>query len=126
MVNLQTIIDACDDDELNTVLEAIYLKNKRLFGIFIGAHPDLIEPPVEGDEKPETPEISEEELEELKTLALDLIVSKDENELGASLEEIIADLMDLGYARENIDMALEDLLDKAEIYEPFTGKLKKV
>lgn len=126
MVNLQTIINACDDDELNVVLEAIYLKNKRLFCIFLGAHPDLIEAPVEADEKPETPEISEEELADLKTLALDLIISKDENELGASLEEIIADLMDLGYARENIDTALEDLLDKAEIYEPFTGKLKKV
>jgi len=115
----------CEEEELHTVLDTIAKSKGALLAKWISQHPEYQTPPAEAEEVPPRNKISEEAMAELKELVMDLIRNKTDGELGASLVDVIADLCAL-YDREDVDEGIEQLLNSADIYEPFVGKIALV
>lgn len=125
-MNFKAIIFACDDDELLVILDAMILRNKRLLCEFIQQHPDLIIAPVTPPEEPEPTELTEEQAKDLQEITLGTIKSISKDKLGASLEDVIKEVIPMDYTREQILDSIDHLLDLGEVYEPDIGFIRAV
>lgn len=127
MVDISAIVNACDEKELTTMLEAIRLRNKSLLVKWIATNPDLNTPPVVAPKMKEPPaDLTDKQKQELDNLVVDMVKMNQEGEKGAPLEDVIKELMNLGSEREHIECAIDRLFDKGTLYEPYLARLKLV
>lgn len=127
-MNAKTIIDACDENEVKAILEAIYVHDRALLSEWVSKHLDLLPAPVKPDPPKVEQKISDKEFEELQKLCKDTIevLEKGNGEVGAHLELVFDNVISLGYERTLVEDAVEMLLDKGIIYEPGTGMVKVI
>lgn len=126
-MNFKAIIFGCDDKELINILDCMMIRNKRLMSTWINEHPDMIEPPVEPEEKIEPAKLSDQQTKELSELTLGIIPTVAENRaIGASLEDVIKEVSALDYTREQILDSIGFLLDHGDAYEPEVGFIQAV
>jgi len=127
-MNIKTIISACDEDELKSILGTIYTHNRALLSDWVSKHPELLPAPVKPDPPKVEQQIDSKEFENLKTLCKETIAAleKGKGEIGAPLEMVFENVIALGYDRHLVEDAIEMLLDEGIIYEPGACMIKVV
>lgn len=126
LVDLRTLINLCDDKEINIVLDAIALEKKGLFASWLKDHKELFTPPVKAEKVPEKEPLTEEEIVALSEVTLDIIKPLAGSHKHTNLEDVVAGVMLLGYERKDILNSMDSLLDRGIIYEPCAGKISVI